>query len=83
MPGKSNLHFKNARTATDSISDSSTGLLVSTGPVVWTSKADVMSNCPDFAAQGYVCDIYVAFVAYGWHWGGKYIQSTNHKVDQK
>lgn len=27
----------------------------------------------DLASQGYVPDIYTAFFAWGWHWGGKYL----------
>lgn len=48
----------------------STGRWDYTGANAWGSKAD--DDNEDFTAQGYVPDIYVAFVAYGMKWGSHF-----------
>lgn len=51
--------------------DCTTGRSAYTGVHVSSrSRADLL-DCKDLASQGYMPDIYTAFMAYGWHWGVK------------
>lgn len=58
---------------------SSTGLWGCTGASVWVSKADSLLISEDFVKQGFVPDIYVAFVAYGWYWGSKVLEEDSER----
>lgn len=44
-------------------------------PAYWHQRLTI-ETLKDLAAQGFIPDIYVAFMAYGWYWGGKFAQGN-------